>query len=202
MNSTPSPKAIEPDDVLVARADQRLAHAYAQIARADEQIARVNEQISKLDQGAAPDPSAVLSRRPARSGSLVRGLIGLLLAAGIFLACFRLAVALWRRGQTDDRRLDAAAPFDLALPPERICRADEPVTHSVGRGGAGSRAIDQLRRRLLRRTSRRRPPRWRPSWRSCSRRWRVTSQTRSRASNSSRRARNRRRVKMPGRSRS
>ena len=78
MNSTPSPKAIEPDDVLVARADQRLAHAYAQIARADEQIARVNEQISKLDHGAAPDPSAVPSRPPARSGPLARGLVGLL----------------------------------------------------------------------------------------------------------------------------
>ena len=36
MNSTPSPKAIEPDDALVARADERLAHVYAQIASADE----------------------------------------------------------------------------------------------------------------------------------------------------------------------
>ena len=116
MNSTPSPKAIEPDDVLVARADQRLAHAYAQIARADEQIARVNEQISKLDQGAAPDPSAVLSRRPARRGSLVRGLIGLLLAAGIFLAAFfsqspygdaaRLMIAGW----TPQRLLTSPLP--------------------------------------------------------------------------------------------
>ncbi len=143
MNSTPSPKAIEPDDVLVARADQRLAHAYAQIARADEQIARVNEQISKLDQGAAPDPSAVLSRRPARRGSLLRGLIGLLLAAGIFLAAFfsqspygdaaRLMIAGW----TPQRLLTSP------LPPERIWRADEPVTRSVGRGGAGSGAIDR-----------------------------------------------------------
>jgi hypothetical protein len=116
MNSTPNPKAIEPDDVLVARADQRLAHAYAQIARADEQIARVNEQISKLDQGAAPDPSAVLSRRPARRGSLLRGLIGLLLAAGIFLAAFfsqspygdaaRLMIAGW----TPQRLLTSPLP--------------------------------------------------------------------------------------------
>lgn len=116
MNSTPSPKAIEPDDVLVARADQRLAHAYAQIARADEQIARVNEQLSKLDQGAAPDPSAVLSRRPARRGSLLRGLIGLLLAAGIFLAAFfsqspygdaaRLMIAGW----TPQRLLTSPLP--------------------------------------------------------------------------------------------
>ena len=34
---------------LVARADERLAHAYQQIARADEELARFNEQISRLD---------------------------------------------------------------------------------------------------------------------------------------------------------
>ena len=66
MNSTPSPKTIEPDDALVARADERLAHVYAQIASADEQIARFNEHISKLDDGAAHQPSAAVNRRPAR----------------------------------------------------------------------------------------------------------------------------------------
>ena len=116
MNSTPSPKAIEPDDVLVARADQRLAHAYAQIARADEQIARVNEQISKLDHGAAPDSSAVPSRRPTRSGSLARGLVGSLLAAGIFLAAFVSqspygdAAKLMIAGWTPQRLLTSPTP--------------------------------------------------------------------------------------------
>ena len=43
MNSTPSPKTIETNDALVARADERLAHVYAQIASADEQIARFSE---------------------------------------------------------------------------------------------------------------------------------------------------------------
>ena len=86
MNSTPSPKASEPDDVLVARADERLAHAYAEIARADEQLARINEQLSKLDRDATRHPSAVLSRRPPRGR--LRGLVGLLLAACIFGAAF------------------------------------------------------------------------------------------------------------------
>ena len=36
MDSTTAPKAVEPDDVVVARADERLVHAYDQIARADE----------------------------------------------------------------------------------------------------------------------------------------------------------------------
>jgi hypothetical protein len=57
MNSTTDPKAIEPDDVLVARADERLVHAYAEIARADEQLAPVNEQLSKLEHDAARHPS-------------------------------------------------------------------------------------------------------------------------------------------------
>ncbi len=66
MNSTTDPKAIEPDDVLVARADERLAHAYDQIARADEQLARLTDQLSKLEHDAARHPSTVVSHRPSR----------------------------------------------------------------------------------------------------------------------------------------
>jgi hypothetical protein len=88
MNSTPSPEAIEPDGVLVARADERLAHAYAQIARADEQLANVNEQLSKLNQNATRDPPSVAGRRPSRATPALRGLIGLLFAACIFAAAF------------------------------------------------------------------------------------------------------------------
>ena len=54
MNSTPAPKAIEPDEAVIARADERLAHAYEQIARADEQLARVTEQLAKMERDAAP----------------------------------------------------------------------------------------------------------------------------------------------------
>ncbi len=63
---------------LVARADQRLAHAYEQIARADEELARFNEQISRLEK----QPANRL-RQPSRGRPALRGLIGLLLTAGI-----------------------------------------------------------------------------------------------------------------------
>ena len=43
MNSPLNLQAAEADNVLVARADERLAHAYEQIARAVEQRARVSE---------------------------------------------------------------------------------------------------------------------------------------------------------------
>jgi len=88
MNSTPNPQAIAPADDLIARADERLARAYEQIADADEQLARVNEQLLKLDHDAAPPPSAVLGRLPSRGRPMLRGLIGLLLAACIFAAAF------------------------------------------------------------------------------------------------------------------
>jgi uncharacterized membrane protein YccC len=93
MNSTTDPKAIEPDDVLVARADERLAHAYDQIARADEQLARLNEQLSKLEHDPAHHPSAVAGHRPPRGRPALRGLIGLLLAVCIFVGAFVLQSA-------------------------------------------------------------------------------------------------------------
>lgn len=104
MSSTTDPKAIEPNDVLAARADERLMHAYDEIARADEQLARLNEQLSKLEQDAAYQPSVVVSRRPSDRPAL-RGIIGLLLALCVFVGAFvsqssygegaRLIVARW-----------------------------------------------------------------------------------------------------------
>jgi hypothetical protein len=58
MNSTPTPKAIEPRDGLIARADEGLAHAYEQIRRADEQLAHVSEQLAKMERDDARPPSA------------------------------------------------------------------------------------------------------------------------------------------------
>jgi ferric-dicitrate binding protein FerR (iron transport regulator) len=88
MNSTPNTK-----DVLIARADEQLAHAYEQIARADEQLARVSEQFSKIERHAARDPSVGSAAQPPRGRPARRGLIGLLSAVcivGIVVAAFVL----------------------------------------------------------------------------------------------------------------
>ena len=94
MDSPANTKQADPRDVgpglstqdteLVARADERLAHAYEQIANADEQLAHLNEQILKLDRDAArrsSDPKRAvkgLLHRPSRGRPALRGFIGLL----------------------------------------------------------------------------------------------------------------------------
>src|SRR5215471_18232755 len=94
MHSTSDPKQADPDgDVLVAGVTEELAKA---IARGPEPLSRVQEQVSTLERDAVRYPSdpqipvntfrpAVPRDRPAR-----RGLIGLLLAACIFVAAFAL----------------------------------------------------------------------------------------------------------------
>src|SRR5260370_35567079 len=121
MNDTPNPKAIERNDALIARADERLAHAYAQIGRADEQLVRVNEKLSKLEHDAAPHPAAVPGRRPSRGRAALRGLIGLLLAGCIFVAAF---VSQSSYG-------DAAKQIFAQWAPERIAAHASPPTLHV-----------------------------------------------------------------------
>jgi uncharacterized phage infection (PIP) family protein YhgE len=82
MNSTPDFKANDADDALAARADERLVHAYKQIADADEQLVRLTEHLSKMAHDDVP------RAKPSRSGSTLRGLLGLLLGACIIVAAF------------------------------------------------------------------------------------------------------------------
>jgi hypothetical protein len=103
MNSMPSPEAIEPNDVL--------------IAHADEQLARVNDQLSKLDHDAAGSPSAVPGRLPSRGRPMLRGLIALLLAACIFVAAF---VSQSSYG-------DAAKPIIARWAPQLISTSSPPL---------------------------------------------------------------------------
>ena len=88
VNTRPTDPHVNPalstqDVELVARADERLAHAYEQIVRADEELARFNEQISRMEK-----KPANRRRRPSRGRPALRGLIGLLLTAGICTAAF------------------------------------------------------------------------------------------------------------------
>ena len=90
MNSTPAPKAIEPHNAVISRADERLTHVYEQIARADEQLARVTEQLAKADRDAARPPSAGPGPQSPPRRPALRALVGLPLAACIVVAALVL----------------------------------------------------------------------------------------------------------------
>ena len=106
MNSTPTPKAIEPHNAQIVRTDEQLAHAYEQIARADDELSRLSEQLAKMERDAARPPSAGPSpqSQPPRWPAL-RALVGLPLAACIVIAALvlqssygggaKLVVARW-----------------------------------------------------------------------------------------------------------
>lgn len=85
MDTALNPKQTDLRHVLVARADEEIAHAYEQITRADEQIARAEKQLSKLERDATPGNRSLFDRPAAR------GLTGLLLAA-----CIGAAAIVWQ----------------------------------------------------------------------------------------------------------
>ena len=89
MSVTTMPGSGEANDILTARADERLSHAYEQIARADEQLARLTEQLTRMEQDAAHQPSVISRRKQGRPA--LRGLVGLLAAACIAGAAFGYA---------------------------------------------------------------------------------------------------------------
>jgi hypothetical protein len=105
MNSTPTPKAIEPHNALIAPADEQLAHAYEQIARADEELALLSEQLAKMERDAARPPSAGPGPQSPPRRPALRALVGLPLAACIAVAALvlvsshgggaKLVVARW-----------------------------------------------------------------------------------------------------------
>jgi hypothetical protein len=105
MNSTPTPKAIEPHNALIASADEQLAHAYEQIVRADEELARLSEQLAKMERDAVRPPSAGPGPQSPPRRPALRALVGLPLAACIVVAALvlqssygggaKLVVARW-----------------------------------------------------------------------------------------------------------
>ena len=150
MDSSVKTKQTDPRDVgpglstqdieLVARADERLAHAYQQIASADEQLARVNAQISRMESDAARKKAVNKLRPPPRGRPALRGFIGLLLAAGICLAAFasqsygetaRLMISRWAPQLASS--LPSATP-ELAAqqsrPAVQVAAADAAISQS------------------------------------------------------------------------
>ena len=105
MDSTPTPKAVEPDNALIARADEQLAHAHEQIARADEELAHLSERLAKMERDAARPPSAGPGPQSPPGRPALRALVGLPLASCIVVAALvlqssygggaKLVVARW-----------------------------------------------------------------------------------------------------------
>ena len=131
MNSTPAPNATEPHDALVARADERLAHAHDQIKRADEQLARLSDQLAKIERDAARPSSDVPGKRSPSGRPALGVIVGLSLAACIIVAAMvwqlpygggtRLVVALWAPQS-------ASTP---SLPPEDPPLPAQPAVSSI-----------------------------------------------------------------------
>src|ERR1700682_6437354 len=111
MDTALTPKQTDPHHVLVARADEELAHAHEQIARADEQLARADEQLSKLEHDADP------GNRPLFDRPAVRGLTGLLLAA-----CIGVAAIAWQSSYGD-----AAREIIARGAPQRVVNSSPPL---------------------------------------------------------------------------
>ena len=126
--SAEMPRSTEADDVLAARADERLAHAYDQIAQADAQLARLTEQLSRMEQDSVHHPIPVMmAKRPSRGHPALRGFVGLLAAAGIAGAAFvaqssygdtvRPVIARWAAPYLGSVSWLAAAKPELAAQP-------------------------------------------------------------------------------------
>jgi hypothetical protein len=163
---------------LVARADERLAHAYEQIARADEELARFNEQISRLEK----KPVNRL-RQPSRGRPALRGLMGLLLTVGICTA----AVAWQSYGETVRPMIYRWVP-QLAAASSLPSETPKLVTSRARLPFRWLRRMQPFRNRHRWLRPRRKMRRL-PSRHNCSRRWRAISQTCSKRSSSLRPAR-------------
>jgi hypothetical protein len=135
-----SPGLSTQDVELVARADERLAHAYVQIASADEQLARVNEQMSRMEDDAARKKAVNKLRRPSRGRPALRGFIALLLAAGVCFAAF----ASQSYGETTRLMISRWAPqLASSLPPAVPMLAAQQSPPAVQLAAADA-AISQL----------------------------------------------------------
>jgi hypothetical protein len=131
MNSTPTPKEIEPHDALIARTDERLAHVHEQLARADEQLARVTEQLAKMERDAALAPSAGPSPEstPKRLG--LRARVGLPLAAFIVVAALVLQSSFSGRAKLVVARWAPQLVSTPPLPPENPSFPAQPAPSTV-----------------------------------------------------------------------
>jgi hypothetical protein len=179
-------KATESGDALIERADMGQAQAYEQLAQANEEVtqsasnpkatrsangliepanerlARETEQISKPEPDAVQNPSPVPGRPLSAGRTAMRGLIGLLLAASIFVAAFvsqsfhidpaKLTVVRWvaQLGSTlsePPSQVESRAPRGASAAQlngaESMASQATPSSQTTPQEGAASLSLDQ-----------------------------------------------------------
>jgi uncharacterized membrane protein YccC len=131
MNSTPTPKAIEPHNAVIARADEQLAHAHEEIARADEELARLSEQVAKMERDAARPPSAGPDPQSPPRRPALRALVGLPLAACIIVAALVLGSSYGGGAKQLVARWAPQLVSTASLPPENAPLPAQPAPSIV-----------------------------------------------------------------------
>jgi hypothetical protein len=133
MDTTANPKQTDSRHVMVARADEELAHAYEQIARAHEEIGRTEQQLSELQHDAARQPSdhpqsrmntfrpAVPSNPPSLGRRAVRAFISLAL-----LGCIGVAAMAWQSPSSGDAAKQMIARWAPQLVPTLLLTLESP----------------------------------------------------------------------------
>jgi hypothetical protein len=132
-DTTLNPKQSDPRHVVVARADEALAHVFEQITRVDEEIARAQEQLSKREQDATRHPSdpphtrmdrsrpVIRGNRPSLGGRVVRGFAGLILAT-----CVGVAAIAWQSPSYGDAARQIIARWAPQLAPTLSLMLENP----------------------------------------------------------------------------
>src|SRR5258708_35914622 len=131
MNSTPTPKAIEPHNALIASADEQLVHAYEQIVRADEELAGLSEQLAKMERDAARPPSAGPGPQSPPRRPALRALVGLPLAACIVVAALVLQSSYGGGAKLVVARWAPQLGSTPTLPPEKAPLPAQPAPTNV-----------------------------------------------------------------------
>jgi hypothetical protein len=133
MDTTANPKQTDSRHVMVARADEELAHAHEQITRAHEEIGRTEEQLSELQHDVARQPSdhpqgrmntfrpAVPSNPPSLGRRAVRAFISLAL-----LGCIGVAAMAWQSPSPGDAAKQMIARWAPQLVPTLLLTLESP----------------------------------------------------------------------------
>jgi len=133
MDTTANPKQTDSRHVMVARADEELAHAHEQITRAHEEIGRTEEQLSELQHDVARQPSdhpqsrmntfrpAVPSNPPSLGRRAVRAFISLAL-----LGCIGVAAMAWQSPSSGDAAKQIIARWAPQLVPTLLLTLESP----------------------------------------------------------------------------